>query len=133
MFKNERNIFHKIYFLFENLKIKKFEKKLSLNYQMIAISKNDQIYFNKFGSSKLIYPFHSNNSVDVKLGKGNYAIYHGNLSISENENSILFLIKKVFKHLNYPLIITGLNPSKKLIKVISKKKNIKKKLNSKDN
>ncbi len=133
LFKNERNIFHKIYFLFEYIKIKKFEKKLSLNYQMIAISKNDQIYFNKFGSSKLIYPFHSNNSVDVKLGKGNYAIYHGNLSISENENSILFLIKKVFKHLNYPLIITGLNPSKKLIKVISKNRNIQLKPNPNDN
>jgi hypothetical protein len=62
--------------------------------------------------------FHQFDYVQCKSGKGNYILYHGNLSISENYNAALWLIKNVFSKIMHPIIIAGLNPPQYLIDVI---------------
>ena len=56
------------------------------------------------------------------IGKGTYCLYHGNLSINENETAAIWLIEKLFKALNIPVIITGKNPSRKLYNIAANNK-----------
>ncbi|HEX5025592.1 MAG TPA: glycosyltransferase family 4 protein, partial [Agriterribacter sp.] len=44
-------------------------------------------------------------------GRGTYCLYHGNLSVSENEQAAIWLIENVFHNLTIPFIIAGKNPS----------------------
>jgi glycosyltransferase involved in cell wall biosynthesis len=62
-------------------------------------------------------------SVSCREGSGNYCLYHGNLSISENKNAALWLCE-IFQGLNIPLIIGGKNPSDHLIDIVQQNKNI---------
>ena len=68
--------------------------------------------------------FHVNETVNIKAGKGNYALYHGNLSVPENENAALYLIHKVFNDINVKLIISGRNPSTRLLTAVNKNSNV---------
>lgn len=63
----------------------------------------------------LFTPF---DKVESKKGMGDFCLYHGNLSVSENEKAAEWLIRRVFKQLNIQLIIAGKNPSEKLIKIV---------------
>jgi hypothetical protein len=52
-------------------------------------------------------------------GTGNYLLYHGNLSIGENQQTIYWLLK-ILAPLNMLLIIAGRNPPRKLQMQINK-------------
>ena len=121
---SERNPFYKLYLYLEHLKIKKFEFKLFNAAGIFAISDKDHHYFKKQATSYLIRAFHPDTSVKSKTGLGAHALYHGNLSVAENESAALFLIRKVFKYLNYDLVIAGKNPGKRLRKEIRKHYNV---------
>lgn len=125
LFKHERKIIHKIYLYFEYLKIKSFEKKINEAQHIFSISPKDQNHFSRLGRSSYIKAFHQDEKVTSNLGLGDYAIYHGNLTVSENESSALFLIQKIFSQLKFPLIIAGYKPSKKIITKANKYKHIK--------
>jgi glycosyltransferase involved in cell wall biosynthesis len=49
-----------------------------------------------------------------KEGVGTFCLYHGNLSVSENEEAAAWLLEKVFNDLNLPLVVAGKNPSARL-------------------
>jgi len=57
-------------------------------------------------------------SVDIATGTGGYCLYHGNLSIGENERAAIWLLRRVFAQIKMPLVITGKSPSKKLEKLV---------------
>lgn len=46
--------------------------------------------------------------------KGCFCLYHGNLSVNENEKAAQWLLKEVFNDINIPLVIAGKNPSENL-------------------
>ena len=123
--KSEKNIFKKIFFLSEYLKISFYQKKLQKSQMNFAITKKDQNYFQRFSKCTHIKVFHSNYKITSEEGKGNYSLYHGNLSIAENENAAFFIIKNIFKNTKHKLVIAGKKPSPSLKKLISKNKNIK--------
>jgi hypothetical protein len=121
----ERNVFKRYYFYNEAEKLKLFEKTLIHADHIAAISNNDNKYFNDiYSTSDYIPAFHPNRELTIVKGKGEYALYHGNLSIGENNQAALYLVNEVFSQLNIPLIITGSRPSASLIKDASKYKNI---------
>jgi len=122
--KSERKLSTKLYLFSEYLKIKAFEKHLNYADGVFAISSKDQTVLCKTTTSYLIRAFHANTIISSKIGFGNYAIYHGNLAVAENENAALFLVQQVFKYLNYDLVITGSLPTKNLRKEIFKFPNI---------
>src|SRR5262249_34249249 len=68
--------------------------------------------------------FHPYNEMKCKEGKGNYVLYHGNLSVSENAKAAEFLIQKVFSKIAYPVIIAGLNPPMNLVNLAAPYGNI---------
>ncbi len=113
--KVENDIFKKYYFYNEAAKLKRYEKVLSKADLLICISKNDEAYFTShFDHVDFIPAFHPFKAVNSKEGKGDYVLYHGNLSVAENTNAVKFLLNNVFNGLEIPLKIAGLNPPRQL-------------------
>ena len=94
---------------------------------MLVVSEKDTLYLQKkFPDNKVVYlpSFHPNNEIEISKGIGKYILYHGNLSVAENEEAAIYLIENVFNRLELPFIIAGLNPGNKLIKLVQKYKHI---------
>lgn len=121
----ERDVFKKYYFYNESYKLQRFEKVLNNATGIAAISKNDTEYFSqKYRNVNHVSAFHPNDDVEIKPGKGNFALYHGSLDVGENNEAALFLINEVFSNLKIPLVIAGNKPSKELREIVSKYKHI---------
>ncbi|MEN9522161.1 MAG: hypothetical protein RL065_538 [Bacteroidota bacterium] len=129
LLKNEAKWWKKFYFKFEAYRLQKFESVLAHANQIVTVSEKDAEYFKqKFTKNKVtnIPSFHENDFVTTELGKGDFILFHGNLSVVENSEAAKFLIEKVAIKSNYKFIIAGLNPSSELKECIQKaaKKNI---------
>jgi len=122
----DRNIFNKIHYFFETLKLKNYEVNTLKHASAIAaISKNDFIYLKTFHNNvNHVSAFHPNDDVISKIGKGDFILYHGTLSIPENLNAAIWLVKNVFSKLNYKCIIIGNCKPKSLSNLIKRYKNI---------
>lgn len=113
----EKDFVKKNYFKLEAIKLKRFEKVVENADALLAISQDDLNYFQKKYPSidtQFVPAFHPNEKVNIKSGRGDYALFHGDLSVKDNEESALWLINEVFQSVDYQLIIVGLNPSDKL-------------------
>lgn len=121
----ESNLLRKIYFLFESIKLQRYENILDKADSIITISADEQIYFSKrYGKSIFISPFHPYESVSILQDIGKYVLYHGDLSISENDKMVHLLIANVFSKVSFPCIIAGRNPSKHLKSSVSCLENV---------
>lgn len=110
-----KQFLQKLYYKQESKKLKKFEEQLSFADAILPIAQNDSEYFsNQFSNVTLVPAFHSGFGISSLIGKGDYLVYHGNLSVEENERAATFLIENVFSKISYPCIITGKNPSLEL-------------------
>ncbi len=121
--KIETNPIKRKYFKTEAKKLNQFESILKNANLCLAISDNDFNYFKKtYPNNKFIHVpcFHFNENIKVKPGKGDYVLYHGNLSVSENINAAKFIINNLFQSIDIPLKIAGLNPDDDLISLINK-------------
>jgi len=127
LFKSEKHPGRKTFFLIESIKLRFFQRQLMHATKMLAVSITDLHYLTKqFPGKGVIYLpcFHGNSEASCLPGKGEYVLYHGNLSVGENTQAAEFLVRNVFKDLPVPLKIAGKNPSDSLIKLVSKYKNI---------
>jgi len=123
--KVETDIFKKYYFYNEAVKLKRYESILQKADLLLSISKNDEAYFSSlYNNVDFIPAFHPFKAVTSKIGKGKYALYHGNLSVGENWNAAKFLLNNVFDDLNIPLKVAGLKPPKQLVSQLSGMKNV---------
>lgn len=107
----------KLYFLFESQKHKWFEKELNNADNILAISAEEEKELKlRFPNKNIefIPAFQAYNDVESKIGSSDYILFHGNLSVPENERAALFLIKNVFKYLPYKCVVAGLNPTRLL-------------------
>lgn len=115
--KNERNLFKKLYFVNESRLLFNYEKSIANKAGFIAVSEHDvKVYRQLFNAKDIYYlpVFIPHTLATGKEGKGCYCLYHGNLSISENETAVEWLLQNVFNDLEIPFVIAGKNPSKKL-------------------
>lgn len=122
----EKSMFKRFYFKWESKKLLAFEEKLveGLN-KVICISEPDQKYFkNKYSFGEMVSAFHQADSVKLPSGNGSYCLYHGNLSVGENDKAAKFLVKEVFNDLPVRLIIAGNSPSEDLVKLCSECPNV---------
>lgn len=127
LYKVEKNIFKKVYFLSEGLKLRFYQKYLMHASMMLVVSQHDTDYLKKHFKNNKIYflpSFHANNTFDVKPGKGKYALYHGNIEVPENVFAASFLINEVFKYLDVKLIIAGSNPPQNIRKIVEETENV---------
>ena len=121
----ETNFLKKFYFLAEALRLKKYESILKKADAILTVSVKEQAYFSKrYGNSTFIPSFHSYKSVTTLSGTGTYVLYHGDLSIKENDRIAHFLVDEVFSKLSFSCIFAGRHPSRHLVKNISRHPNI---------
>lgn len=110
----EKNFVKRWYLKLEARKLKRFEKIIEHANLILAVNQNDANYYRKkFPNVRTEYlpSFHSHKQVDIKEGKGDYILFHGNLSVSENVEAAEWLIEHVFSKIDQRVIISGLNPS----------------------
>lgn len=115
--KHEKNWFKKIYFLHESRLLKKYEKAIAAKAPVITVSQHDaSVYQNQFHAPQVHFlPVFIPHTLAVgKEGNGCFCLYHGNLSVNENEVAATWLLQHVFNDVNIPFVIAGKNPSKKL-------------------
>jgi hypothetical protein len=123
----EKNLFKKLYFLLASVKLRWYEAVLRHATLMLVVSQKDAEYLRKRFNDNTVHflpSFHGNDGIRSITGHGNYALYHGNLSIAENYKAAGYLIKEVFNDLDMELVIAGLNPPEHLKTLAAGRKNI---------
>ena len=113
----EKNVFKKYYYNHESRLLKKYEKKLAEKVKIAALSGQDvEVYQHLFKANNIIHLplFLPYLNAAGKEGIGCFCLYHGNLSINENEEAAIWLLQNVFNDIKIPFVITGKNPSQKL-------------------
>ncbi len=117
--KVETHLFKKYFFKIEAERLKKYERVLKHANCIAAISSNDARYFSKkYGNVVQLPPFHVNTKVVSKKGRGKFILYHGNLTVGENNEAAKYLLDKVLINPKYPVIIAGNNPSVELERLV---------------
>jgi hypothetical protein len=121
----ERNYLFKFYYNVESLRLKKFEEQLQHADVIFPISHNDYSYLaDTYKNIFYIPAFHPNEQLTCITGSGSYILYHGNLSVPENIQAAMFILKKIVPHIDYPFIIAGKDPNKMIITEAKKLKNV---------
>lgn len=112
--KYETNLNRKLYYSQEAQKLKKYEKILRHASFIMAIKPSDTEYFLQYGAAATLFPFHEPSLNNTDSTKGNYILYHGNLSVNDNDRSAAYLVDTVFSKIDLPVIIAGKSPGQNL-------------------
>jgi hypothetical protein len=110
---SERGFLKKLYLRTEAFKLARFEKILRHANLILAVNEQDTAYFRqKYPEVESVYlpSFHPSEDINIAEGRGDYLLFHGNLSISENYEAAAWLIHHVFSRLSLRTVIAGLNP-----------------------
>jgi hypothetical protein len=112
--------FEKAYYFIESIKLQRTEPYVVLHAdEIITISTNDQAYYQEMKANTHYIPaFHPNDAIESQLGRGEYVLFHGKLSVPDNERSAIWLMEEVFSEdLAIPFVIAGLEPTERLREV----------------
>lgn len=121
----ERCGWKRFFYLVEAWKLRRYEPVLKRAAGIFAISQQDMDYFSeRYQNVTLVPGFNAADSVCSETGRGAYVLYHGNLSVRENEDAAKWLIENVFSELDMACVVSGLNPSDKLKKLADKYSNV---------
>ena len=123
--RHEMALFKRIYFHLESKLLRRFEKTLDHANLILGISPDECAYLNQKWTNRVAYlpAFHANEGLSARKGKGDYALYQGNLSVAENFKTAVFLML-VFEKLPFDLKIAGKNPPLALQQRASKLPNV---------
>lgn len=125
--KSTNHIFKKWYYKSESKKLKRYEPSiLQLAQKVLAISEADKQFFEKLNPETLVLLPSIDTEKNIKPVSVDekFILFHGNLSVNENEKAALFLIDQVFSKISIPVVIAGKQPSKQLQKAIKPFSNI---------
>lgn len=123
--KFEKDTFKKIYLYAESKLLEKYEELVAGRVIVASLSEADAFFYKKhYGAIVHFLPaFIPFDTVGMHEGKGMYCLYHANLSISENEEVVRWLLENVFDKLTVPFVIAGRNPTAKLTAFIESRRN----------
>jgi len=124
---HEKNILKKIYYSIESKLLKKYEANIANKAIILALSMADEEIFQVlFGSKSILFlpAFLPKNHLTSKYGTGKYCLYHGNLTVNENEKTAIWLTENIFSKIETAFVIAGFNPSNKLKKAAKSYSNI---------
>jgi len=125
--KAEKNILKKLFYLIEAKRFEWFQKNAVHAELMIAVSMADRDYLQRmFPHNRVEFMpcFHGNTQITATAGQSDFMLYHGKLSVKENEKAAIHLINNVFCKLPYPCIIAGMDPPPVLLKAAALHPNI---------
>lgn len=118
--RSETSLFKKIFFLRESRLLRKYSQRLPGDciYACITQTDADRMQEQYHTSGSIFLPaFPSWQKVKGEEGVGNLCLYHGNLSVPENEKAAMWLLQKVFSKIQKPFVIAGKKPSRRLQKM----------------
>jgi hypothetical protein len=125
--KAEKNILKKLFYHIEAMRFERFQKNAAHAELIIAVSMADRDYLQRmFPRSRVAFMpcFHGNTQITATAGQSDFMLYHGKLSVKENEKAAIHLINNVFCKLPYPCIIAGMDPPPALLKAAALHPNI---------
>lgn len=123
----EINFFKRRYFLRESKLLKTYQQTLRKDIRLACLSELDiERFKTSYGFQKVSFVpcFIPWQTLSINEGKGDYCLYHGNMSVSENEEAALWLIKEIFNKLDLQLIIAGKGISKRLQHAAGAQRNV---------
>lgn len=105
------------FFSWEAKKLKKFEEILAHATYILAIKPSEQVYFGQYSKSLLLPPSLPDFNFNLNPPAGNYALFHGSLSVPENKAALIYLLDKVIlpAKLSERVIVAGKNPDTEVI------------------
>ena len=115
-----RSLLQKLYYRTESMKLQSYEKTLIPNYPVACISVRETRHCREVLGAQKVFELPPFVGWEIPLcleGTGSFCLFHGNLSVAENDRSARWLLEKVFAKMDVPLVIAGKNPSPKLIKL----------------
>jgi len=123
----EYNPLKKAYLKIESAKMRRYESILRKASTLFAISQGDKESLENMGCSNVLVVGGANPYKEVKIapGLGEYALYHGNLSVPENYKAAEYLIDNVFSSGEYQFVVAGYRPPARLIAKAGKYPNVK--------
>lgn len=125
--KAEKNLLKRIYFREESRRLKIYENKLFNNRDLhfLPLSRQDEFFLNTYkANATFLRSFTPAKEINIQTGKGNYLLYHGNLSVAENLHVALHIISELADKIKIPVIISGKNPANDLQEKASKCSNV---------
>jgi hypothetical protein len=116
----------KLYYLRESAVLKKYERKIASSWPLLAVTQSDADQASLCYQSKnirVIPVFLPFQHIESPQGTGCYCLYHGNLSVDENEKAVIWLLENVFNALPVPFLVAGKNPGPKIYRAAARVKN----------
>lgn len=120
------SLFKKAYYLREAKLLLNYEKSIASKVTCLPVIKKDGEIYRRLGSQNVEYIplFLPAWKIKSNLGTGTFCLYHGNLSVEENNEAALWLFNEVFSNVDIPFVIAGKEPSSKLLSFSEKRNNI---------
>jgi hypothetical protein len=118
--------FKKLYYLRESAVLRKYERRIASGWPLLTVTQSDAQMASVTYQSKnisVIPVFLPFQHIESPQGTGCYCLYHGNLSVDENEKAVIWLLEKVFNDLSIPFLVAGKNPGPRLRRAVAKYKN----------
>ena len=105
------------FFHLEARKLKKYEAILSKARHVFVIKESELDYFKQYQQNSHFLPA-SFPPIEGRFAAiKRYALIHGNLSVSENEQAVYWILNALHKVMDpsFPIVVAGKNPSKRLV------------------
>jgi glycosyltransferase involved in cell wall biosynthesis len=118
---HEKSFLKRLYFKTESFLLKRYEKKIATRATFWPMSTADTDFYKRvLGAQKINFlpvflPWHQ---VNNQFEKGCFCLYHGNLSVNENEKAAEWLLTEVFNDIPVPFVIAGKNPPGRLEELV---------------
>jgi hypothetical protein len=126
LFHHSSTLFKKMYYWYESRLLKNYERQLANSASaFFAVTKKDAgLYKTQFNCNTISYLplFMPAWKVECRTGIGAFCLYHGKLSVDENEYAATWLLEHIFNKIDIPFIIAGMNPSAALQRLAQSRK-----------
>ena len=117
----------RLYLQIESWRLRRVEKRLlPLVSDLLALSPSERDYFAQHYPVRVHYlpAFHPYEQVSSWPGRGNYVLFHGKLSVPDNESAALWLLEEVFAYLpDVAFVVAGMAPSARLRAAVARRPN----------
>lgn len=106
----------RLFFRIEAAKLKHYESVLKKASAVLAISECDAAHFRQIGCRRVLLmpPAHGHGKVTARPGRGDFALYHGNLSVPENKHAVEYLLENILYDSPCDFVVAGRDPSQAL-------------------
>lgn len=119
---SETNGLRQLYYKVESFRFEDYLPIINHANLVLAVSLTETNYLReKFPEVRVEFMpcFHANERVTTLPGQSDFILYHGNLSVVENDRAARYLVEQVFSKLPYRSVIAGMDPSPALRNAIA--------------